>query len=192
MKVSMLESSKPRFKARLVAKGFNQREGIDFNKIYSPVVKHSSIRVLLALIAQCDMKLEQIDVKTAFLHGNRGERILMAQPERFVKKRDEDKAYLLKKSLYGLKQSPRQWYLRFDEYKMRNNYSRSSYDSCIDEKLGIFLLLSVDDMLIASTNMTEIQKLCIYGTMRLVCAYTVRSCIYSMSRCAHTLMTYCA
>lgn len=108
MKESMLESSKPRFKARLVAKGFTQREGIYFNKIYSPVVKHSSIRVLLALIAQCDMKLEQIDVKTAFLHGNLGERILMARPERFVQKRDEDKAYLLKKSLYGLKQSPRQ------------------------------------------------------------------------------------
>ena len=60
---------KTRYKARLVAKGYNQVPGVDFNDIFSPVVKHSSICVLLALVTMHDLKLEQLDVKTAFLHG---------------------------------------------------------------------------------------------------------------------------
>lgn len=52
-----------------MAKGFKQKEGIDFNEVFSPVVKHSSIRVLLAIVTQVDLVLEQLDVKIAFLHG---------------------------------------------------------------------------------------------------------------------------
>ena len=59
-----------RYKARLVAKGYSQVHGVDFNDVFSPVVKHSSIRVLLALVAMYDLELEQLDVKTAFLHVN--------------------------------------------------------------------------------------------------------------------------
>ena len=60
---------KARYKVRLVAKGYSQVPGVDFNDIFSPVVRHSSIRVLLALVAMHDLELEQLDVKTAFLHG---------------------------------------------------------------------------------------------------------------------------
>ena len=66
-----------RFKARLVAKDFSQKEGIDYNEIFSLVVKHSSIRMLLALVAQFDLELQQLDVKTAFLHGDLKEKIYM-------------------------------------------------------------------------------------------------------------------
>ncbi|KAH9681219.1 hypothetical protein KPL71_026889 [Citrus sinensis] len=101
-----------RFKARLVARGFTQREGIDFTEVFSPVVRHASIRVILALVAVQDMHLEQMDVKTAFLHGGLQEEIVMEQPEGYEVPCKRDYVCLLKKSLYGLKQSPRQWYLR--------------------------------------------------------------------------------
>ncbi|GKC14004.1 retrovirus-related pol polyprotein from transposon TNT 1-94 [Tanacetum coccineum] len=73
-----------RFKARLVSKGYSQKEGIDYNEIFSPMVHHTSIRVLLSLVAHHDLELEQLDVKTTFLHGNLDEEIYMSQPESFV------------------------------------------------------------------------------------------------------------
>ena len=100
----------PIYKARVVAKGYSQIEGIDFHEVFSPVVKHSSIRALLALVAMEDLELHQLDVKTAFLHGELEEEIFMKQPEGFEVAGKENHVCRLKRSLYGLKQSPRQWY----------------------------------------------------------------------------------
>ncbi|OAE29570.1 hypothetical protein AXG93_702s1240 [Marchantia polymorpha subsp. ruderalis] len=127
------------------------------------MMKHTSIRVLLTLVNQHDLELEQMDAKTAILHGNLEEKILMAQLEDFfVKIGDEDKMCHLRKSLYGLKQFPRQWYLRFDKFMVRNGFSRSNFDSCVYVKWvddsGIFLLLYVDDMLITSKNKNKIHN----------------------------------
>ena len=119
--------------------------------MFSPVVKHSSIRILLAIVVEKNWELHQLDVKTAFLHGDLMETIYMEQPEGFIKPGDEDKVCLLKKSLYGLKQSSRQWYMRFGEYMQRIGFERSLYDSCvfIMKREGVavaYLLLYVDDM----------------------------------------------
>lgn len=70
---------KQTFKARLVAKGFSQKEGIDYQETYSPVVRYESIRVLLAIAAEHALQMAQFDVKTAFLYGNLQETIYMEQ-----------------------------------------------------------------------------------------------------------------
>jgi Reverse transcriptase (RNA-dependent DNA polymerase) len=80
---------------------------VDFNDVFSPVVKHTSKRVLLSLVAMKDLELEQLDVKTIFLHDDLDEQIYMKQPEDFEIMKKEDHVCSLKKFLYGLKQSPR-------------------------------------------------------------------------------------
>ena len=107
-----------RYKARLVAKGYAQKEGIYYNEVFSPVVKHPSIRVLLDLVAQLNLELIQLDVKTAFLHGHLEEEISMTQPQGFKVDGKENMVCELKKSLYRLKQSSRQWYKQFDKFMM--------------------------------------------------------------------------
>ena len=91
-KIESADNDKIRFKARLVARGFTHEHGIDFNEVFSPVVKHASIRILLAVVAKLDWELEQLDVKTAFLHGDLEETIYMQQPEGFIKPGEEAKA----------------------------------------------------------------------------------------------------
>jgi hypothetical protein len=100
-------SEASRFKARLVAKGFSQISGIDYNDVFSPIVKHSSIHALLGIVAIHDLELEQLYVKTAFLHGDLEEEIYMDQPEGFIVLGKENFVCKLNKSLYGLKQSSR-------------------------------------------------------------------------------------
>ncbi|KAJ4730101.1 Retrovirus-related Pol polyprotein from transposon TNT 1-94 [Melia azedarach] len=153
-----------KYKARVVARGFTQREGVDYNEIFSPVVRHTSIRVLLAIVAHQDLELEQLDVKTAFLHGELEDEIYMTQPDGFQVPGKEDYVCKLKKSLYGLKQSPRQWYKRFDSYMIEIGYTRSPYDCCVYYSKAtngslIYLVLYVDDMLIAAENKSDVQKL---------------------------------
>jgi len=116
------------YKARLVAKGYAQREDIDYNEVFSHVVKHSSIQILLALVAQYELELDQLDVKTAFLHGDLDEEIICLSQLGFKTAGKENMVCKLKKSMYGSKQSPRQWYKRFDSFIRGKMYTRSNYD----------------------------------------------------------------
>ncbi|KAK3041740.1 hypothetical protein RJ639_000664 [Escallonia herrerae] len=128
------------------------------------VVKHTSIILLLAMVALYDLKLEQLDVKIAFIHGESEKQIFMRQPEEFMIQDKEDHVCLLKKSLYGLKKSPRQWYKRFDTFMVERGYTRSAYDSCVyhqrlEDGSHMYLLLYVDDILIATKMMLDINGL---------------------------------
>ena len=95
---------KKRFKARLVVKGYSQRKGIDYAEIFSPVVKLTSIQILLSVVASKNLHLEQMDVKSPFLHGDLDKEIYMQQPEGFVVPLKEHMVCKLTRSLYGLKQ----------------------------------------------------------------------------------------
>lgn len=155
---------KPKYKARLVAKGYAQREGIDFQEVFSPVVKMTTLRVLFALAALFDLELYQMDVKTAFLHGDIDVEIYMKQPEGFVVPGKEKLVCKLKRSLYGLKQGPRQWYKKFDTFMLSLGFKRSHADHCLYTKKDedgspIILVLYVDDMLLAGKNKTSLDAL---------------------------------
>jgi len=91
------------YKGSLVAKGYTQRENIDYNEVFSHVVKHSSIQILLAQVAQYELKLDQLDVKSAFLQGDLDEEIFISQPTRFKTVKKKNMVCKLKKSLYRLK-----------------------------------------------------------------------------------------
>ena len=154
----------PRFKARIVVRGYEQKKGIDFDEIFSPVVKMSSIRVVLSLAASMNLEIEQLDVKTAFLHGDLKEEIYMEQPEGFEVKGKEKLVCRLKKSLYGLKQAPRQWYKKFESFMVDNDFHKTYADHCVFVKNFaegdfLILLLYVDDMLIVGRDSNKIVDL---------------------------------
>nr|GEW11025.1 retrovirus-related Pol polyprotein from transposon TNT 1-94 [Tanacetum cinerariifolium] len=118
------------YKARYIVRGFDQREGIDFNEIFSPVVRHTSIRVLLSIVALQDLELEQVDVKTTFLHGHLEEEIYVEQPEGFKVPGKEDHVY--------------------DESIYLRKFPDASF---------LYLVLYVDDMLIVAPNKDQIREL---------------------------------
>ena len=145
-----------RHKARLVAKGFTQREGIDYTETFSPVSKKDSLRVVMALVAHFDLDLQQMDVKTAFLNGNLEEEVYMKQPEGFFSSDGEHLVCKLNKSIYGLKQASRQWYLKFHNVITSFGFEENVMDQCIYQKVSgskiCFLVLYVDDILLATND----------------------------------------
>ena len=116
------DGSITRHKARLVAKGYSQQPGIDFNETFAPVVRMKTIRTTLAVAAQLELKVFQLDVKSAFLNGELKEEVYVEQPEGFVIRGKENKVYRLQKALYGLKQAPRAWNCKINNYFIQNGF----------------------------------------------------------------------
>lgn len=150
-----------KFKARLVAKGFTQRHGLDYDQTFAPVVRFSSIRLLLALAAYYDLEVEQLDVKTAYLNGELDEDIYMVQPPGYKVSGGEELVCHLQKALYGLKQSGRQWYIKIDSALLSMGFTRLVSDNCIYIKVTneakSIISLYVDDVLIFSTKQTALD-----------------------------------
>ncbi|KAK4411876.1 Retrovirus-related Pol polyprotein from transposon TNT 1-94 [Sesamum angolense] len=92
---------------------YTQKKGIDYEETFSPVMRFATVRLILAIVAHLDLELFQMDVKAAFLNGELDEKIFMDQPEGFQEMGQKRKVCRLKRSIYGLKQSSRQWYHRF-------------------------------------------------------------------------------
>jgi hypothetical protein len=138
-----------------VVKGFTQKEGIDYHKTFSPVSKNDSFRIIMALVAYFDLELHQMDVKTTFLNENLEEEVYMKQPKGFDD--NTQKACKLNKSIYGLKQVSRQWYIKFHKVITSFGFIENFFDQCIYLKVSgskvIFLVLYVDDILLASNDL---------------------------------------
>ena len=119
-------------KARLVARGLTRSYGVDNFETFFPVAKLTSIRVakltsirvILSLVANFNRPLYQLDVKNVFLHGDSKEEVYMDPPLGFIVRGQENKVCFLKKSLYGLKQSPRAWFERFNRAVIKFGFTR--------------------------------------------------------------------
>ena len=122
-----------------------------------------TIRLVLEMVVTENLHLEQLDVKTAFHHGDLEEDIYMIQPEGFIVQGQENLVCKQRKSLYGLKQAPILWYKKFDSFKHRIGFKRCEADHCCYvksfENSYISLLLYVDDMLIAGSSIEKINNL---------------------------------
>jgi hypothetical protein len=148
-------------KARLVAKGFTQTYGFDYTETFSPVAKLNSIRIIISLAANLDWPLHQLDVKNAFLHGDLTETVYMTQPPGFESK--GECVCHLKKSIYGLKQSPPAWFDKFSKAVVSHGMTRSQADHSVffkKTRTGIVILVVyVDDIVITGSDKEGIQIL---------------------------------
>jgi hypothetical protein len=120
-----------RYKARLVIRGYMQEYGIDYNEIFSPVIRVEVLRLLLTIGALKDLEIHQMDVKMAFLNGSLEEDIYMTQPKGYVVPGTEGQVCKLNKSLYGLKQAPRVLYETLCEFLTGLGFKRLIKDRCV-------------------------------------------------------------
>ena len=151
-----------RYKARLVIKGFYQKEGIDFNAAFAPVVRASTVRLFLSIVACNDMDPEfhSIDIKNAFIQGTVAKRIPMRQPPGY----DDGSGCVCiqSKSLYGLKQAPRVWNETLTAFIISLGFVQCKNDAALfmlwTDEIGIVLLLCyVVDIQIAALKLCSVQ-----------------------------------
>ncbi|KAK1424826.1 hypothetical protein QVD17_20164 [Tagetes erecta] len=150
-----------RYKARLVAKGFKQQPGIDYHETFSPVIKSTTIRVVLSLAVAQKWQLRQLDVQNAFLHGDLNETLYLEQPPGFVDPEKPDHVCLLHKALYGLKQAPRAWFHRLSTALQKLGFVGSKTDPSLfvysSNGTLLYMLVYVDDIILTGNNSQAIN-----------------------------------
>lgn len=150
-----------KYKARLVARGFTQKYAENYWDTYAPVVKCSTIRLLLAMAVECNLMVDQIDVRNAYIKSDLKESIYMKQPKGFES--DENMVCKLNKSLYGLKQAGYEWNKCINEFLVNEmKFDRLKSDPCVYKRGNndnkIIISLYVDDILIFSDNRKLIDE----------------------------------
>ena len=134
-----------------MAEGYTQVEGLDFGEIYVPVAKLEAIRILLAYTYAHNIKLYQMDVKSAFLNGYINELVYVEQPPSFEDEKKPNHVYKLRKALYGLKQAPKVWYERLKDFLLSKGFKMGKVDTTLFiKKLGndLFVMqIYVDDII---------------------------------------------
>lgn len=151
-----------KFKARLVAKGFHQTQGVDFYEVFAPVARWDTIRLILGAAARKRWNVFQLDVKSAFLHGDLQEDVYVDQPPGFETLDEIDKVYKLKKALYGLRQAPRAWYSKIEGYFQRKGFNKCYCEHTLfvkAEKEGILIVsLYVDDLIYTGNSEEMLEE----------------------------------
>jgi hypothetical protein len=146
------DGSIEKHKACFVARGFSQVEGIDYDETFAPVARYTSIRTVMAIVAEMGWRIHQMDVKTAFLNGILEEEVYIEQPQGFELYGRESHVCRLWKALYGLKQAPQAWYSRIDSYLQQLGFEKSEADPnlyyLVEGEDPIILVLYVDDLFI--------------------------------------------
>lgn len=117
-----------KLKARLVAKGYAQKHGMDYTEVFAPVARMDTVRMIIAVAAQRSWSIYQLNVKSAYLHGELNEDVFVEQPRGYEQKGGEHKVYKLHKALYGLKQAPRAWFSRIEAH-----FTHEGFQKCISE-----------------------------------------------------------
>jgi Reverse transcriptase (RNA-dependent DNA polymerase) len=142
-----------RYKCRLVAGGHRQQYGIDFEDTFAPVSKHTTLRAFLSTAAHKRWKVLQLDISTAFLHGNIDAEVYMQQPEGF--EQGDNLVCKLTRCLYGLKQAPRAWFAKLTDFLLEINFQQSIADPNLwfghVDNVKVFIVIVVDDTLIHSS-----------------------------------------
>jgi histone deacetylase 1/2 len=150
------DGSLDKYKGRLVAKGFKQRYGIDYEDTFSPVVKMSTIRIILSIAVSKGWSMRQLDVQNVFLHGVLDEEVYMKQPPGYVDKTKPNYVCKLDKALYGLKQAPRAWYARLSNKLVTLGFHTSKADTSLfyfnKGSTTVFVLVYVDDIIVVSSS----------------------------------------
>ena len=152
LKIDPINNEK-RYKARLVARGFSQKFGEDYDEVFAPVVRQETWRTLLTISGIKNYHVKHFDIKTAFLYGDLEETIFIKQPKGFENK-NKNFVCKLNKSLYGLKQSAKNWNNKIDSILKQDGFSRSEVDMClytkkVEDKI-IYILVYVDDLNVAT------------------------------------------
>ena len=150
------DNSIDRFKARLVAQGYSQKEGVDFDEVFAPVARMTTIRSIISLVASLDLEAHQMDFKTAFLNGDLDHKIYMKQPPGYENEQYPDRVCELSRGLYGLRQAARVWYKKLDGFLLEHGFRRSQLEPSLYIKIDgdsfVVIVVYVDDLLIVSNS----------------------------------------